>query len=195
MGGSDLYEIPIEKLTKVGQNRRDSSSNTKKRRRSSGSTSNEIDKRKRVSSPSSSSLSNELFDIKNIEESVVQNSGLDLSRLTQLFQLFDLQPTTQVAETLVRCLIPQQPRSVPVGVITNLLGGFAKLRVDIQELILQWILAMLSFSGFSDPSELRKFYHLFLHYLPEDKLRPWLCELLYRLTTKENIQTSTINRL
>jgi hypothetical protein len=73
---------------------------------------------------------------------VVQNSEVK----EELFQLFDLQPTTQVAETLVRCLIPQQPRSVPVGVITNLLGGFAKLRVDIQELILQWILAMLSLS-------------------------------------------------
>jgi hypothetical protein len=92
-------------------------------------------------------------------------------------------------------MTPTEPCSVPVELAIQLAGAFAQFPLATQEIILQWMLGLLSFSGFNSPSELRVLYPFFVFHLPETTLRPWLCELLYRLTTKQEVQTSTINRL
>eukprot|EP01125_Pyxidicula_operculata_P020462 TRINITY_DN7563_c0_g1_i2.p1 TRINITY_DN7563_c0_g1~~TRINITY_DN7563_c0_g1_i2.p1 ORF type:complete len:769 (-),score=85.32 TRINITY_DN7563_c0_g1_i2:1445-3751(-) len=84
---------------------------------------------------------------------------------------------------LVRCMTPNS--TVSENCVLEIFGAFSSFSVNLKLIIVKWI--ALVFDYVEPMSCLNILYQCFMHNLAHERLRPWLCGILYRLTRRGDV--------
>ncbi|KAJ5072068.1 centromere protein i [Anaeramoeba ignava] len=129
--------------------------------------------------------------ITSIQEKAKKN-GLKTEEIEQLLNIcVSKKFNEKQIEKIIYCLIPisyigEQP-------LVLIMSHFTNLNHKIQKKFLEWIAIIIDFI---DPKfSIRKFYFIFFHFLYYDSLRPILCYILFKISTRQDVTKFRIDKL
>ena len=82
---------------------------------------------------------------------------------------------------------------MPESVVITLLGGFSRLPHNVQAHVLKWL--VIVYDTMESHAALHRLYTVLFHFLDYDQLRPLICQLLARLTRREDVKPFRIRKL
>eukprot|EP00742_Colponemidia_sp_Colp-10_P012414 GILJ01013943.1.p1 GENE.GILJ01013943.1~~GILJ01013943.1.p1 ORF type:complete len:748 (+),score=102.95 GILJ01013943.1:172-2244(+) len=96
-----------------------------------------------------------------------------------------------VRPRLIKCLIPR--RYISDHVVVTLLGRWHTIPLPSRLTWLKWLLCVYDFV--EHKAQLHKLYSVFFHMLEYETLRPLVCQMLYRLTRRQDVKPFRIRKL
>jgi len=96
-----------------------------------------------------------------------------------------------MSKKLLKCLVPRE--RVQEESIIQLLGAFGSFSLGLRAAVLQWIVVV--YDLLASTTVLHSLYGVLFHYLDFETLRPLLCNLLYRLTRREDVRPFRLRKL
>ncbi|XP_037118347.1 centromere protein I [Syngnathus acus] len=129
-----------------------------------------------------------------VVEKVAYSAGLPPNAISVMLEFaMSLRMGASLCPRVLKCLIPATvvPHEAVVRAIVWL--GVSKIPVNTQVLFIKWVLTM--FDQIDAKDQLRAIYGFIFSYVTDENLCPFICHLLYLLTTKESVRVFRVRKL
>ncbi|XP_061643984.1 centromere protein I [Phyllopteryx taeniolatus] len=127
-------------------------------------------------------------------EQVAYAKGLPPDAISVMLEFaMSLRMGTSMCPRVLKCLIPATvvPQDAVVRAIAWL--GVSKIPINTQVLFIKWVLTIFDMIDAKD--QLRAVYGFIFSFVTEENLCPFICHLLYLLTTKQNVRVFRVRKL
>ncbi|XP_057705374.1 centromere protein I [Corythoichthys intestinalis] len=129
-----------------------------------------------------------------VVEAVAHSKGLPPEAISVMLEFaMSLRMGTSLCARVLKCLIPATV--VPQEAVVRAVGwlGVSKIPTSTQVLFIKWVLTVFDMIDAKD--KLRAIYGFIFSYVRDENLCPYICHLLYLLTTKQNVQVFRVRKL
>ncbi|XP_051902467.1 centromere protein I [Hippocampus zosterae] len=129
-----------------------------------------------------------------VVEKVAYAKGLPPDAISVMLEFaMSLRMGTSLCPRVLKCLIPATvvPQDAVVRAVAWL--GVSKIPISTQVLFVKWVLTVFDMIDAKD--QLRAIYGFIFSFVTEENLCPFICHLLYLLTTKQNVRVFRVRKL
>ncbi|XP_077465644.1 centromere protein I [Stigmatopora argus] len=129
-----------------------------------------------------------------VVELAAYSKGLPPEAISVMLEFtMSLRMGTSLCARVLKCLIPATV--VPQDAVVRAIGwlGVSKIPTSTQVLFIKWVLTVFDMIDAKD--QLRAIYGFIFSYVTDENLCPYICHLLYLLTSKQNVRVFRVRKL